>query len=182
MGEDGDAGEQGDLSEFGTTSGDSNAPDEDGARASRVDSGGSDAVNTDTADADADADADTDAATDTDADPVEVGIELLSKLEHGELSVADAVDRIETVTTHPATTRTILDEAEKRGLVEREGGIIRPSGGGYVSFESEIVTKEGEFSCRRCGASISTGYFMKLDAGEHGPFGPECIRKVTGRD
>ncbi|MFC4553084.1 MULTISPECIES: DUF5830 family protein [Halorussus] len=114
---------------------------------------------------------------------MELGVELLSKLEHEELSVADAVDRIETVTTHPSTTRTILDEAEKRGLVERENGIIRPTGGGgFVSFQSEVVTKEGEFSCRRCGASISTGYFMKLDAGEHGPFGPECIRKVTGRD
>lgn len=117
-----------------------------------------------------------------DADPVEVGVELLSKLEHPELSVAEAVDRIETVTTHPATTRTILDEAEKRGVIDRENGIIRPSGGGYVSFESEIVIKEGEFDCRRCGASISKGHFMKLDAGEHGPFGPECIRKVTGRD
>ncbi|WP_132059399.1 DUF5830 family protein [Halorussus amylolyticus] len=117
-----------------------------------------------------------------DPDPVEVGVELLSKLEDPELSVAEAVDRIETVTTHPATTRTILDEAEKRGVIEREQGIIRPKGGGYVSFQSEVVTKEGEFSCRRCGAGISTGYFIKLDAGEHGAFGPECIRKVTGRD
>ena len=119
---------------------------------------------------------------DAESDPVELGVELLSKLEHPELSVAEAVDRIETVTTHPATTRAILDEAEKRGVVEREDGLIKPTGGGYVSFQSEIVTKEGEFSCRRCGASISTGYFMKLDAGEHGAFGPECIRKVTGRD
>ncbi|WP_134668972.1 DUF5830 family protein [Halorussus marinus] len=118
---------------------------------------------------------------DADADPVEVGVELLSKLEHPELTVAEAVDRIETVTTHPATTREILDAAEKRGVIEREDGVVRPSGG-YLSFQSEIVTKEGEFSCRRCGASISTGYFMKLDAAEHGAFGPECIRKVTGRD
>ncbi|USZ67680.1 DUF5830 family protein [Halorussus salilacus] len=119
---------------------------------------------------------------DAEADPVELGVELLSKLEHPELTVAEAVDRIETVTTHPATTREILDEAELRGVIDREDGIVRPTGGGYVSFESEIVTKEGEFSCRRCGASISTGYFLKLDAGEHGAFGPECIRKVTGRD
>ncbi|WP_394338817.1 DUF5830 family protein [Halorussus rarus] len=122
------------------------------------------------------------ADTGSDPDPVELGVELLSKLEHPELSVAEAVDRIETVTTHPATTRKILDEAEKRGVIEREDGIVKTTGGGYVSFQSEVVTKEGEFSCRRCGASISTGYFIKLDAGEHGAFGPECIRKVTGRD
>jgi hypothetical protein len=117
-----------------------------------------------------------------DGDPVEVGVELLSKLEHPELTVAEAVDRIETVTTHPATTRKILDEAEKRGFIEREDGTVKTTGGGYVSFQSEVVTKEGDFSCRRCGASISTGYFIDLDAGEHGAFGPECIRKVTGRD
>ena len=117
-----------------------------------------------------------------DFDPVAVGVELLSKLEHPELSVAQAVDRIETVTTHPATTRAILDEAEKRGVIEREDGVVRPTGTTHVSFRSEVVTKEGEFSCRRCGASISEGHFLKLDAAEHGPFGPECIRKVTGRD
>jgi len=125
---------------------------------------------------------DADADSNPDVDTVEVGVELLSKLEHPELTVAEAVDRIETVTTHPATTRRILDAAEKRGVIEREDGVVRPTGGGYLGFESEIVTKEGEFSCRRCGASISTGYFMKLEAGEHGAFGPECIRKVTGRD
>lgn len=119
---------------------------------------------------------------DEDADPVEVGVELLSKLEHGELSLAEVVDRVETVTTHPATTRKILDEAEKRGVIEREDGVIRPTGGSYVSFRSEVVTKEGDFSCRRCGANISTGHFIKFDAGELGAFGPECVRKVTGRD
>ncbi|WP_458188086.1 DUF5830 family protein [Haladaptatus sp. NG-WS-4] len=119
---------------------------------------------------------------DVDDDPVALGVELLSKLEHAELSVAEAVDRIETVTTDPTVTRTILDEAEKRGVIERENGIVRPTGGGYVRFESEVVTKEGDFTCRRCGTGISTGYFMKLDAGEHGPFGSSCIRKVTGRE
>jgi hypothetical protein len=116
------------------------------------------------------------------ADPVELGVELLSKLEHAELSVADAVDRIETITTDPTTTRTILDEAEKRGVVERENGILRTSGGGFVRFESEVVVKEGKFTCQRCGAGISEGHFIRFEAGDHGPFGSSCIRKVTGRD
>ena len=115
-------------------------------------------------------------------DPVELGVELLSKLEHAELSVADAVDRIETITTDPTTTRTILDEAEKRGVVERENGILRTSGGGFVRFESEVVVREGEFTCQRCGAGISEGHFIRFEAGDHGPFGSSCIRKVTGRD
>lgn len=116
------------------------------------------------------------------ADPVALGVELLSKLEFGSLSVAEAIDRIETVTTHPRTTREILDEAERRGVIERESGEVYPQGGGYVSFQSDVVTKEGEFSCRRCGSGLSTGYFIRLDNGELGPFGSSCIRKVTGRD
>jgi hypothetical protein len=114
-------------------------------------------------------------------DPVELGVELLAHLEHEELSLADAVDRIETVTSDPAVTREILETAERRGLIEREGDTVVPTSRNYVSFESDVVSKEGEFTCRRCGAGISTGYFMRLEAGEHGPFGSSCIRKVTGR-
>ena len=117
-----------------------------------------------------------------DGDPVAVGLELLRSLEHEELSVAEAVDRIETVTTHPAVTREILETAEKRGIIEREDGVVRPQSREYVSFESQVVQKEGEFECRRCGAGLSTGHFIRFDAGDLGPFGSSCIRKVTGRD
>lgn len=120
--------------------------------------------------------------SDADGDPVELGVELLARLEHAELSLAAAVDRVETVTTDPALTRAILEEAERRGVIEREAGVVRPQRGTYLRFESEVVGKEGEFTCRRCGAELSTGYFMRLEAGEHGPFGSSCIRRVTGRD
>lgn len=118
----------------------------------------------------------------SDRETVELGVELLSKLEHEELSVAEAIDRIETVTTHPRRTREILDTAEERGLIEREGSRVRPVGSGYVKFQQEVVTKEGEFDCRRCGCGLSTGYFINLENGEIGPFGSSCIRKVTGRE
>lgn len=114
-------------------------------------------------------------------DPVELGVELLSKLE-GEVSLPEAIDRIEAITTDPALTRRILDTAERRGAIEREDGIITPERGSFVRFGSEVVTKEGEFACRRCGAGLSTGYFIEFDAGELGPFGSSCIRRVTGRD
>lgn len=113
---------------------------------------------------------------------VELALELLAHLECAELSVSEAVDRIETVTTEPTLTREILDEAEKRGLVERENGRLHTRRGGtFVRFESQVVRREGDFECRRCGAGLSTGHFIRFDAGELGPFGSSCVRKVTGR-
>jgi hypothetical protein len=117
-----------------------------------------------------------------DDDPVELGVQLLERLEHRELSLARVIDRIETVTTHPARTREILDTAEKRGIIEREDGVVRVTGGRFLAFQSEVVRRDGEFTCKRCGASLSVGHFMKLEAGELGPFGSSCIRKVTGSE
>ncbi|GGN97765.1 MULTISPECIES: DUF5830 family protein [Haloarcula] len=120
---------------------------------------------------------------DADRDPVELGVELLAHLEHEELSVAEAMDRIETVTTNPGLQREILDTAAMRGVIDREEGLVRPrTRGTYVSFEGDVVVREGDFSCERCGASISTGHFVQFDGGELGPFGSTCIRKVLGRE
>lgn len=116
------------------------------------------------------------------ADRVELGVQLLERLEHAELSVADALDRVEAVTTEPALQREILEVAERRGVIEREAGTVRPRSAAYVSFDADVVTKEGDFDCRRCGASLSTGYFIRLDAGDVGPYGSTCIRTVTGRE
>jgi hypothetical protein len=118
----------------------------------------------------------------TEADPVELGVALLASVEHASLSVAEALDRIETITTDPALQREILDTAAERDVLDREDGVVVPTSGNYVSFESDVTSKEGEFTCRRCGSSLSTGYFITFDAGDHGPFGSSCIRKVTGRE
>ncbi|USZ72509.1 DUF5830 family protein [Natronosalvus halobius] len=115
-------------------------------------------------------------------DRVDLGLALLERLEHESLPLPAVVDRIETITTDPAVTRTILDEAELRGIIDRDDGIVRVKSRQYVRFEEQVITKEGEFSCRRCGAGLSTGHFIKLEAGELGPFGSSCIRKVTGRE
>ena len=115
-------------------------------------------------------------------DRVELGVELLAALEHEELSLAAAVDRVETITTDPAITREILETAELHGVIEREGDTVVPTSHDYVSFEGDVVTRDGQFTCRRCGAGLSTGYFVRFDAGDHGPFGSSCIRKVTGRE
>ena len=117
------------------------------------------------------------------AEKRELGVELLAHLEHEELPLPEAIDRIETVTTSPSLTRELLDAAEKRGVIQRDGARLRVRRGGtYVDFDEQVVTREGAFECRRCGAGISTGHFVRLDAGELGPFGSSCIRKVTGRE
>jgi hypothetical protein len=114
---------------------------------------------------------------------VELALDLLAHVEREELSLAEVVDRVETVTTDPNLTREILDAAELRGIIEREDGRIRTRRGGtFLRFESQVVEREGEFTCRRCGASISTGHFVRFDSGELGPFGPSCVRKVIGRE
>ncbi|MGN8212802.1 DUF5830 family protein [Halococcus salifodinae] len=117
----------------------------------------------------------------SDADPVKLGVELLATLDDASLDLATAIDRLETVTDDPHTTREILDTAELRGVIDREDGLVRVLSGEFVRFGRDVVTREGEFTCRRCGASISTGYFLRLDAGDHGPFGSSCIEKVVGR-
>jgi len=114
---------------------------------------------------------------------VELGVELLAHLELEELSLAAAIDRIETVTTNPTLTREILDTAEKRGVIAREGARLRVTRGGTaLRYDRQVTTREGEFTCARCGTPITTGHFIELAAGELGPFGSSCVRKVTGRE
>jgi hypothetical protein len=131
----------------------------------------------------------TDAPWTTDAggtpldETVELGVELLAHVEDDELPLPDAMDRIETVTTDPAVTREILDAAETRGVIDRDEATIRTrTRGVYVEFERQVVQREGDYECRRCGAGLSTGHFVQFDTGELGPFGSSCIRKVTGRE
>lgn len=114
---------------------------------------------------------------------VELGIDLLAAVGADDIDLAEAVDRVETVTSDPSLTREILDTAERRGVIERDGGRIRTRRGGGVAREAPgVVRREGEFRCRRCGAGLSTGHFLRFESGELGPFGPECVRRVAGRD
>lgn len=115
-------------------------------------------------------------------DTVDLGVALLANLEHESLSVADALDRVECLTRDPLLQREILREAERAGVIERDDDVIRPTSRAFVRFRSQVIAREGDFECRRCGTGITTGHFLDLDAGEIGPFGSSCIRKVTGRE
>jgi hypothetical protein len=117
------------------------------------------------------------------ADRRDLGVDLLAGLADDDLDVAEAVDRVETVTTDPTLVREILDTAEKRGVIVREDGRIRiRRGGSFVRFESQVVKRPVDADCRRCGAAISTGHFVRFESGELGPFGSSCVRKVVGRE
>lgn len=109
----------------------------------------------------------------------EIGVELVARLE-GSLPLSDVVTRLETVTEDPTLVREILDTAEKRGHVSREDARLRVDrSGGSAPVERTVVTREGDYDCRRCGTSLSTGHFLRLDAGELGPFGSTCVRRVV---
>ena len=117
------------------------------------------------------------------AERVELGVQLLAHLDVEELSLAAAVDRIETITTSPVLVREVLDTAEQRGVIVREDARLRVARGGtVVDYDSQVERRSGEFTCARCGTGLTTGYFVRFDSGEVGPFGSSCIRKVTGRE
>ena len=113
----------------------------------------------------------------------DLGVDLLAGLADDDLDDEEAVDRVETVTTDPTLVREILDAAERRGVIAREDGRIRVRrGGSFVRFESQVTERPVDADCRRCGASLSTGHFVRFDHGELGPFGSSCVRAVLGRD
>lgn len=118
----------------------------------------------------------------TDRDPVAEGLALLDAMALGERSVARALDVVELVTSAPDRQREILDLAVERGIVERDGPVVRATGSVPERFEEVVVRKEGEFDCRRCGATIRTGCFVRGEGVDVGPFGSTCIRTVLGRD
>lgn len=113
-------------------------------------------------------------------DPVRVGVELLEALAVDEINLAGAMDRIESITDDPDLQRKILDRAEEEGVIEREEHTIKPQGGSVVTPESDVVVEDGDFSCSRCGTSMGTGYFVRLDTVRAGPYGSTCIRWVLG--
>lgn len=183
--------EQPDLSAFGSAS-EGGADGDDDSDGTDPKDRGTTGADTEAHDTDDSSDIQVDSDADADARPsladldrearVELGVDLLAHLERESLSLSAAVDRIETITTTPALTREILDTAELRGVIDREEGRIRTRRGGtFVRLEEQVVRREGNYECRRCGAGLGMGHFVQLEAGELGPFGPECVRKVVGR-
>lgn len=116
---------------------------------------------------------------------VRLGVALVRSLDYDEIELPALMDRIEeAVGEAPAVTREVVERAEDKGVIQRVDGDGEPRfsvDGDGVDFEDDVVSKKGEFDCARCGRSITTGYFVRFDDGDVGPYGSTCIRKTTGR-
>ncbi|MDY7081531.1 MAG: DUF5830 family protein [Halobacteria archaeon] len=121
---------------------------------------------------------------DVDTD-IQLALELIRSLEYDRIALPALVDRIELVTDDPETTRRIIERAKKDEVLNETDGeeneLLLTTRRTTLDFEDDVISKEGDFSCQRCGKSLSTGYFIDYDSGEVGPFGSTCIKKVTGR-
>ena len=114
-------------------------------------------------------------------EPVRLGVGLLARIAEPSISLAEAMDRIELVTTDPTIARQILERAESEGIVVRDGSSLYVAEPNPLDFDADVIRREGSFTCRRCNSPLQEGWFLVLAGGELGPFGSTCIRYVTGR-
>ena len=113
------------------------------------------------------------------ATTVEQGVKLIRHIHATAIDLPEFMDRIEVLTTDPRLTREILETAKSRGIIDVNSD-------NTVVFQramrdprlNSITHKEGKYTCKRCGSSLVNGYFIG-EQNEIGPFGPECVRKLT---
>lgn len=103
---------------------------------------------------------------------------LLRSSKKKELTVKEAVEIIELVTPDPAQIRHFLEEAEKKGIIKRVGKVIMVTGAG-VFRRPKIRRAECRLSCRRCKRMIKNCHYIDMGDHELGPFGSECVQKLT---
>jgi len=113
------------------------------------------------------------------ADAVERGVALLRVIPVSKLDLPAIFDRLETITTDPRLQREIIETAEDRGVIERDGKTVAlPS---EEHRRGRVATLSGDFTCKRCGAELSEAHFVDVEHVTVGPFGSKCFRTVTGR-
>jgi hypothetical protein len=113
------------------------------------------------------------------ADAVERGVGLLSVIPVSQLDLPAIFDRLETITTDPRLQREIIETAEQRGVIERDGKTVKLPAEHHR--RGQVATRSGDFTCKRCGADLSEAHFVDLEHVTLGPFGSKCFRTVTGR-
>jgi hypothetical protein len=109
---------------------------------------------------------------------VEGALLLLSAAKKREMTVKEAVEIIELVTRNPEFIKTVLETAEERGLIKREGKKVYIAEEGASSFKPRIRRVDCDSSCRRCGIRIKNCFYILIDDYQFGPYGSECVNKV----
>jgi hypothetical protein len=111
---------------------------------------------------------------------VEQALMLLASVDAESISVKEAVEVIEIVTTVPELVRKTIAIAEEMGIVKREGGrlVIKERIIGTKGHGVHVKRRECNAQCMRCGRRISTCFFLIVAESEFGPFGSECIKRL----
>ncbi len=109
---------------------------------------------------------------------VEQALMLLASVDAESISVKEAVEIVEVVTTVPELVKRAIARAEELGILRREGSrlVIRESARGGKSVR--VRRRECEAHCSRCGRRISNCFFILIAGSEFGPFGSECIKRL----
>ncbi|MCX2819781.1 DUF5830 family protein [Haladaptatus sp. F3-133] len=98
---------------------------------------------------------------------------------NGEVSLKEIVDVLEGLGVPPRHTQDYIEAIKREGIgkpsEDDDGDIIYNM---YGEFDPDVVSREGDYSCNKCGQSLKNGYFLRFDKSEDGPYGPECVRKI----
>ena len=113
---------------------------------------------------------------------IEAALMLLGMVGESEISVKEAVEIIQNITRVPERIREVLEIAEERGMIKREGGRLVILETGKELFRAgeypRIIKKKADEACTRCGRKITSCYYITLPEREVGPFGSTCIRRM----
>ncbi len=111
---------------------------------------------------------------------VEQALMLLASVSAESISVKEAVELIEVVTTVPELVRKTINMAEEKGIVRREGDrlVIREKTTGAEGWVVQVRHRKCHAQCMRCGRRISACFFINIGSDEFGPFGSECIKRL----
>ena len=111
---------------------------------------------------------------------VEQALMLLASVGAESISVKEAVEIVQLVTTVPELVKKAITIAEERGLVKREGGrlIIRERVLGLGTQSMEVKHLACDAQCIRCKRRISTCYYLLVAESELGPLGSECVKRL----
>lgn len=109
---------------------------------------------------------------------VKLAIALLKNAKRKDLSVKEAVEIIELVSKKPEFVKTVLKKAEGEGIIKREKFVLYITSKASSDERLRIKKAQCIASCRRCGKSITSCYYLSIFGKELGPYGSSCIRTL----